>query len=112
MSCIAVAVSVSAGRLPGAALINPPDSAALLVHDAHDVARAADGVEGDDRIVAQVELVDVIDEEIKVILVAVLVLVTYVLGAPLLVAVVVGARVDDDDVEANLWQRISVEICA
>jgi len=88
-------------------LVEPPDSAALLVHDGHDVAGAADGIEVDDRVVAEAEFVDVVDEEVKVVLVTVLVLIANFLGAPVLVAVVVGAGVDDHDVEAHLWQRVS-----
>ena len=49
--------------------------------------------------------------QVEVVLEAMGVVLSDVPGAPLAV-VVVGAGVDDDDVEANLWQRISVEICA
>lgn len=88
-------------------MVEPPDSAALLVHDAHDVAGAADGIEFDDRVVAEAEFVDVVNEEVKVVLVTVLVRIANFLGAPVLVAVVVGTGVDDHDVEAHLRKRVS-----
>jgi len=93
-------------------LINPPDAATVLAHDAHNVTRAFDGLKVDDRVVAEAKLVDVIDIQVKVELIAVLVGFTHVLWTPVLVAVIVGARVDDHDEEAHYWQRSSPGICA
>ena len=107
LSGVAVSKCDSSLRLSRAALVGPPDSAALAVHDGDDVARAGDRIEVDDRVVAELQLVDVSLEEVEVILVAVIVLVTDALRAPLLVSVVVRAGVDDDDVEAHLRQGCS-----
>ena len=59
LASIAVAKGHSSLRLSGAALVRPPDAAALLIHDADDVWGAVDWVEVDDGVVAKTELVDV-----------------------------------------------------
>ena len=71
-------------RPPGAAFINKPDAAALLAHDVDDVIGTLNRDELNDGVVAEAKLVDVISEEVKVVLIAVLVGVTNIPGAPIL----------------------------
>jgi hypothetical protein len=66
-------------------LIEPPDAAAVAVHDGDDVGRTVDRVERDDGVVAEPKLVHVVSVQVEVVLEAVVVGVTDSLRAPFLV---------------------------
>ena len=87
-------------------LVNPPDTTTVLAHQINNMLGTFNRVEVDGWVVTKAQLVDILLYQVKVILVAVIVFVTNVFGAPLAV-VVIGTRIHNNNVKRNPRQRSS-----